>query len=264
MKAAFRCSDAAFLIALILLDRYLADNASRGQDPQRLTKWNVHRLFLASLVVTVKYNEDFVFGNSHYAKAGGVHLREVNRLERFFLRGLDYNLHVQPEQYEFYENALEALCSPEASDVARLLFDEVEHEVAAKPKALRKKNKQIANGLHGDDIATDATSNKTEAVAAPSRTSTKVVTEVQGHSSGPTPQIQQTWGRPVPIHKEGMAKPSKSSRKGKEAACDFDDSKATHSKPNFTKSMKGTMKGSSKKGKATSSSSRNPIWSSEA
>merc|ERR1719424_2785366 len=70
---------------------------------------NVHRLYLASLIVTVKYNEDLVYGNSHYARAGGIQLREVNRLERFFLRALDYDLRVLPDQYNHYERSLHQL-----------------------------------------------------------------------------------------------------------------------------------------------------------
>jgi hypothetical protein len=71
-----------------------------------LTLRNVHRVFLASLVVAVKYHEDLVYSNSHYAKAGGVHLREVNRLERVLLAAIDFDLRVEPEQYRLYEAAL--------------------------------------------------------------------------------------------------------------------------------------------------------------
>jgi len=106
LKAVFECSDAVFVLALIIVDRLLENDRIQ---PHRLTMRNVHRLFLASLIVTVKYNEDLVFGNSHYARAGGIQLREVNRLERFFVRALDYNFHVQPEQYEVWEQALRAL-----------------------------------------------------------------------------------------------------------------------------------------------------------
>mmetsp|Transcript_151409 Transcript_151409/g.282267 ORF Transcript_151409/g.282267 Transcript_151409/m.282267 type:complete len:333 (-) Transcript_151409:109-1107(-) len=106
LKAVFNCSESSFVLALIIIDRLLEVCSRTGQDPQRITMLNVHRLFLASLIVTVKFNEDLVYGNSHYAKAGGTQLREVNRLERFLLKALDYDFHVQPEQYLFYINAL--------------------------------------------------------------------------------------------------------------------------------------------------------------
>mmetsp|Transcript_90899 Transcript_90899/g.294123 ORF Transcript_90899/g.294123 Transcript_90899/m.294123 type:complete len:205 (+) Transcript_90899:245-859(+) len=102
LSATFRCSDATFIAALIIVDRLLEYDG--GRLP--LTMRNVHRVFLASLVVAVKYHEDLVYSNSHYAKAGGVHLREVNRLERVLLVALDFDLRVEPEQFRLYEATL--------------------------------------------------------------------------------------------------------------------------------------------------------------
>jgi len=98
----FRCSDATFIAALIIVDRLLEYDG--GRLP--LTMRNVHRIFLASLVVSAKYHEDLVYSNGHYAKAGGVHLREVNRLERVILTSLNFNLRVVPDQYQMYEDTL--------------------------------------------------------------------------------------------------------------------------------------------------------------
>lgn len=106
LRSAFRCSDATFIAALIIVDRLLQYDG--GRLP--LTMRNVHRVFLASLVVAVKYHEDLVYSNSHYARAGGVHLREVNRLERVLLAALDFDLRVDPEQFRIYESALRELC----------------------------------------------------------------------------------------------------------------------------------------------------------
>ncbi|CAK0874552.1 unnamed protein product [Prorocentrum cordatum] len=98
LQAAFRCGDSAFVTALVIMDRFLeGPSATVGarrscQEPGRLTELNAHRLFLTCLVLAVKYSEDLTYGNSHYAKAGGVRLREVNRLERCLLIALDYNL----------------------------------------------------------------------------------------------------------------------------------------------------------------------------
>lgn len=101
----FRCSDASFIAALVLVDRLLEYDG--GRLP--LTTRNVHRLFLASLVVAVKYHEDLVYSNSHYAKAGGVQVREVNRLERVVVATLDFELRVEPELYRTYEASLKML-----------------------------------------------------------------------------------------------------------------------------------------------------------
>eukprot|EP00927_Polykrikos_kofoidii_P051157 TRINITY_DN44958_c0_g1_i1.p1 TRINITY_DN44958_c0_g1~~TRINITY_DN44958_c0_g1_i1.p1 ORF type:complete len:206 (-),score=29.09 TRINITY_DN44958_c0_g1_i1:162-779(-) len=105
--SSFRCSDATFVAALIVMDRLLEYDG--GRIP--LTMRNVHRVFLASLVVSVKYHEDRVYSNSHYAKSGGVQLREVNRLERVVLVAIDFDLRVQPQQYRLYESMLSKTAS---------------------------------------------------------------------------------------------------------------------------------------------------------
>lgn len=109
LHATFRCSNASFIAALILADRLLSFDS--GRLP--LTMRNVHRLFFACLVVAVKYNEDQVYSNGHYAKAGGVHLKEVNRLERVLLASLNFHLRVLPEEYQLYhENVMRGLAMP--------------------------------------------------------------------------------------------------------------------------------------------------------
>lgn len=104
----FRCSEATFVAALVLVDRLLEYEG--GHVP--LTKLNVHRVYLASLVVSAKFHEDRLYSNAHYAKAGGMHLREVNRLERILLSALDFDLGVPPEEYRVYEATLRALAGP--------------------------------------------------------------------------------------------------------------------------------------------------------
>jgi len=118
LKSVFDCSDEVFILAVILVDRLLE---KEGLQPEKVTMRKVHRLFLGSLVVTVKYNQDLVYGNSHYARAGGMHVKEVNRLERFILRGLDYDLHVHPEQYYHYERTLRVLRLQPASTAPQAL-----------------------------------------------------------------------------------------------------------------------------------------------
>jgi len=105
LNTGFRCSDATFVAALIIVDRFFEYDG--GRLP--LTMRNVHRVFFASLLVAVKYHEDLVYSNSHYGKAGGVPLKEVNRLERVLLSSLDFDLRIHPEQYRLYEAALQGI-----------------------------------------------------------------------------------------------------------------------------------------------------------
>merc|ERR1712066_656888 len=113
LSATFKCSDSAFIAALIVVDRLLEYDG--GRLP--LTMKNVHRVFLASLVVSCKYHEDLVYSNSHYAKAGGVLLREVNRLERVLLATLDFDLRIAPEEYKLYEATLRSFSASRAAEL---------------------------------------------------------------------------------------------------------------------------------------------------
>jgi len=108
LKTGFKCSDTAFVLALIIVDRLLENPA---QEPHRLTVTNVHRLFLASLIAAVKYNEDLVYGNAHYARCGGIQLKEVNRLELHLFRVLGYSFYVHPDTYDTYRRSLSVLSS---------------------------------------------------------------------------------------------------------------------------------------------------------
>jgi len=172
----FRCSDAAFIAALILVDRLLEYDG--GRLP--LTTRNVHRLFLASLVVAVKYHEDLVYSNSHYAKAGGVQVREVNRLERVVVATLDFELRVEPEQYRTYEASLKMLSATRATVTpTRSALGTIDTAGVSLREGATVSNAVLAAGLAGGLAATKA------AIAA------KVVAEASAKPAPPaiTPQI---------------------------------------------------------------------------
>lgn len=112
LQASYNCSDGSLVSALVLLDRFLGGDSSgraNGEEPICLTWLNVHRLFLACFVVSVKYNEDSSHGNVHYAKGAGIWARELSRMERALVQALDYNLRVTPEQYALYQATLRSL-----------------------------------------------------------------------------------------------------------------------------------------------------------
>lgn len=166
LSATFRCSEATFIVALIVVDRLLEYDG--GRLP--LTDRNVHRLFLASLVVSVKFHEDLVYSNAHYAKAGGVHLKEVNRLERVLLMALDFDLRVSPEQFRAYEACLTALRPSDSSP-----------EVA---EAVAKREQAVCRPDH--DFRTDVSGSKCTPRRKPGRKSAP-------HSSWRARQHQHAW-----------------------------------------------------------------------
>lgn len=67
---------------------------------------NIHKLILASFVVTVKFHEDEHYSLKYYAKLGGISLKEIINLEYVFLTLLDFRLYISEELFQKYNNYL--------------------------------------------------------------------------------------------------------------------------------------------------------------
>jgi len=92
------CSDDAFIYALIYLDK-----AGDLFEDFNLDSFNVHRMILTCLVVACKFNNDFYYKNSYYAKIGGLKAEEFNVLEKEFLVDyVNFSLYVSQETYNEY------------------------------------------------------------------------------------------------------------------------------------------------------------------
>ena len=66
--------------------------------------FNIHKLIIASLIVSIKYNEDYYYSNKIYAKICGISREEINKLEIEFLKLLEFNLFVDDEIYFQYSD----------------------------------------------------------------------------------------------------------------------------------------------------------------
>ena len=86
------CSEACFVLATIYIERLLAKRVVVNQ-------YSVHRIFLVSTLLAIKYLEDDCFDNKWYATFGGVSLSELNSLEQDMLEFLEYRLVVTSEEY---------------------------------------------------------------------------------------------------------------------------------------------------------------------
>ena len=58
------------------------------------------------MVLAIKYNEDDYYSNKYYAKVGGIALCELNELEYYLLILLEFDVFIDEEVYEKYENQL--------------------------------------------------------------------------------------------------------------------------------------------------------------
>lgn len=110
----FGCSGGCYVLALIYLDRL----TKRCPDIA-ISPLCCHRLLLISLMVAAKFNDDVFYSNMRYGQVGGVHLKEINRLEARFVELLGWKLQVQPEEYESYHNLCMAASRGAASMPAR-------------------------------------------------------------------------------------------------------------------------------------------------
>ncbi|KAF4655900.1 mitochondrial peripheral inner membrane protein, partial [Perkinsus chesapeaki] len=98
----FHCSSECFVLALVYLDRAVKATAATS-TPLYVTSYNVHRLILTSLVLAVKFNDDFYYSNKRYAEVGCLTSTvELNRLEAAMLKLIDFSLYVGPDEYVCY------------------------------------------------------------------------------------------------------------------------------------------------------------------
>ena len=69
---------------------------------------NVYKLILISLVLAIKYNEEYFESNEFYGKVGGLKIKSINKLELNALKVLEFNLYVKQELYDCYVNQFSA------------------------------------------------------------------------------------------------------------------------------------------------------------
>ena len=90
----------SLIVSLIYLDRIC-------QNDILLTDYNIHRLLLISIIISIKINEDKIFGNNYYAQVGGISIKEFNSIESDFVNFINYYLFVTEEEYFKYKMYLE-------------------------------------------------------------------------------------------------------------------------------------------------------------
>mmetsp|Transcript_4144 Transcript_4144/g.4805 ORF Transcript_4144/g.4805 Transcript_4144/m.4805 type:complete len:241 (-) Transcript_4144:147-869(-) len=64
----------------------------------RLNEYNVHRLFLISMLIGAKFTEDKPISNKYWAQVGGIDMQQVNSLESAFCSISEFNLYVCDEE----------------------------------------------------------------------------------------------------------------------------------------------------------------------
>ena len=68
----------------------------------------MYKLILISIVLAIKFNEEFFDSNEFYGKVGGLKIKSINKLELNALKVLEFNLYVKQELYDCYVNQFSA------------------------------------------------------------------------------------------------------------------------------------------------------------
>ena len=69
-----------------------------------IVKENIYMLFSMSIMLAIKYNDDFSISNKAFAKLFEISLEELNEYELKFLNLINFKLFVSNKLYERYEN----------------------------------------------------------------------------------------------------------------------------------------------------------------
>ena len=90
--------------SLIYLDRLINENYFF------LTYFNIHKILIICIILSIKYNEDDIFGNDYYSEISGIPLKEFNKLEFEVFKYLKFNFYIKSEDYKKYEEYLDNYC----------------------------------------------------------------------------------------------------------------------------------------------------------
>ncbi|GER50843.1 cyclin family protein [Striga asiatica] len=91
------CSPSCYIVAYIYLDRF-----TQKQLSMPINSFNVHRLLIASVLISAKFMDDIYYNNAYYAKVGGISTAEMNLLEVDFLFGMSFQLNVSTSTFHHY------------------------------------------------------------------------------------------------------------------------------------------------------------------
>ena len=73
---------------------------------KKITKYNIHKFLITSILIALKYNEDKIYKNDYYSQIGGINNEELMQLELNFLVLIDFNTHINNNTFELYKYAL--------------------------------------------------------------------------------------------------------------------------------------------------------------
>ena len=98
------------VLILIYIDRICKINKFS------LTFYIIHKFILSSMIMAMKYNEDGCFSIDYYAKLGGISTKEMRFLEYYFFSLINYELFVQEDLFNKYNDFISSNNNDEDDD----------------------------------------------------------------------------------------------------------------------------------------------------
>ncbi len=100
IKKYMKIEDNTFILGIIYLDRFCK------KSEIVLTEYNTHRLLFISILIALKYQEDFYFKNTFYAKISGVKISDLNKMEYEYVIQMNFNFYVNVCLFKKYKDFL--------------------------------------------------------------------------------------------------------------------------------------------------------------
>ena len=100
----------SLILSIIYIDRFSELNG------YILSMKNIHRIILASCLLSIKFNEDVSINAKYYASMAGIPVYDLNNLEFYLIVKLQFGLFVN---YDTYQKYFEYFSKPMSNDIKK-------------------------------------------------------------------------------------------------------------------------------------------------
>ena len=100
----------SLILSVIYIDRFSELNG------YILSMKNIHRIILASCLLSIKFNEDVSINAKYYASIAGIPVYDLNNLEFYLIVKLQFGLFVN---YDTYQKYFEYFSKPMSNDIKK-------------------------------------------------------------------------------------------------------------------------------------------------
>ena len=92
------CSKPCFILALILVDKLGKEN-----EKIILNSDNIYKAYSIALLIAIKTHEDIPYMNKVYASIFGMKINDLNSLENFFMKSINFRCIISIEVFKQME-----------------------------------------------------------------------------------------------------------------------------------------------------------------